>query len=92
MHEDNWMRACVALSRHIDSARMYRNEGEVGDAFRESGLEREEVFISVLTNSTGFARGSLIILFYSYEIQCKDTWISEHYRCNRGISEQLWPG
>lgn len=32
--------------RHADSAQMYRNEAEVGDAFRQSGLSREEVFLT----------------------------------------------
>lgn len=32
--------------RHIDTARMYGNEREVGNALRRSGLEREQVFIT----------------------------------------------
>ncbi|KAJ7783333.1 NADP-dependent oxidoreductase domain-containing protein [Mycena metata] len=32
--------------RHIDSARAYKNEKEVGDAVRESGLKREDLFIT----------------------------------------------
>ena len=32
--------------RHIDSARMYRNEAKVGEALRESGVPRDQVFIS----------------------------------------------
>ena len=32
--------------RHIDTARVYGNELDVGDAVRQSGLEREEVFIT----------------------------------------------
>ena len=32
--------------RHIDTATAYRNEAEVGQAFRASGLERDEVFIT----------------------------------------------
>jgi diketogulonate reductase-like aldo/keto reductase len=37
--------------RHIDSAQVYRNEDQVGEAFRASGLKREEVFISAPTLS-----------------------------------------
>ncbi len=33
-------------SRHVDTAQAYRNEAHVGTAFRESGLNRNEVFIS----------------------------------------------
>jgi 2,5-diketo-D-gluconate reductase A len=32
--------------RHIDTAAAYRNEAEVGQAFRSSGLARDEVFIT----------------------------------------------
>jgi 2,5-diketo-D-gluconate reductase A len=32
--------------RHIDTAAAYRNEAQVGQAFRASGLDREEVFIT----------------------------------------------
>ena len=32
--------------RHVDTAQMYGNEKDVGDAFRASGLEREEVFLT----------------------------------------------
>ncbi|KZP01390.1 Aldo/keto reductase [Calocera viscosa TUFC12733] len=32
--------------RHIDSAQIYRNEDQVGQAFTASGLPREEVFIT----------------------------------------------
>ncbi|CAL1708216.1 unnamed protein product [Somion occarium] len=32
--------------RHIDSAQLYRNEREVGEAVRESGLKREDVFVT----------------------------------------------
>ena len=33
-------------TRHIDSAQAYKNEAECGAAVAESGLKREEVFIS----------------------------------------------
>jgi 2,5-diketo-D-gluconate reductase B len=32
--------------RHIDTARMYRNEAEVGEGIRRSGLPREDVFVT----------------------------------------------
>jgi 2,5-diketo-D-gluconate reductase A len=37
--------------RHIDTAQMYGNEAEVGEAFRESGLSRDEVFITSKLNN-----------------------------------------
>lgn len=36
----------VYLRRHVDSAQVYKNEAEVGTAFRASGLRRDEVFLS----------------------------------------------
>jgi diketogulonate reductase-like aldo/keto reductase len=32
--------------RHLDTATVYRNEGEVGAALRDSGVPREEVFVT----------------------------------------------
>jgi 2,5-diketo-D-gluconate reductase A len=39
-------RALETGYRHIDTAAAYRNEAEVGQAFRASGRERDEVFIT----------------------------------------------
>ncbi|MEU6073340.1 aldo/keto reductase [Micromonospora sp. NPDC047074] len=41
--------------RHIDTAEMYGNEAEVGRAIRESGLNRDEVFVTSKLNN-GFHR------------------------------------
>jgi diketogulonate reductase-like aldo/keto reductase len=38
--------ALEAGYRHIDTARLYRNEESVGKAVRESGVPREEIFIT----------------------------------------------
>ncbi|KAF8513844.1 NADP-dependent oxidoreductase domain-containing protein [Hysterangium stoloniferum] len=47
---DDCKPACLAALkdgyRHIDSARMYRNEKQVGEAVRESGIKREDIFIT----------------------------------------------
>ncbi len=40
------LRAFEAGYRHIDTAAVYGNEAEVGQAFRASGLDRDEVFIT----------------------------------------------
>jgi 2,5-diketo-D-gluconate reductase A len=37
--------------RHIDTAEMYGNEKEVGQAIRESGLDRSEVFVTSKLNN-----------------------------------------
>ncbi len=38
--------------RHIDTAEMYRNEKGVGEAVRESGLKREEIFVTSKLNNS----------------------------------------
>ena len=42
--------------RHIDTAQMYRNEQGVGQALAQSGLARDEVFITSKLNNTFHAR------------------------------------
>ena len=44
--------------RHIDTAAFYGNEREVGDAIRESGIDRDEVFITtkVWNDDHGYER------------------------------------
>jgi len=37
--------------RHIDTAQMYGNEAEVGQAIRESGLDRSEIFVTSKLNN-----------------------------------------
>src|SRR5947208_1573753 len=39
-------RALEAGYRHIDTAAAYRNEEQVGEAIRASGLARDEVFVT----------------------------------------------
>jgi diketogulonate reductase-like aldo/keto reductase len=38
--------ALEAGYRHIDTARAYRNEGDVGKAIKESSIKREEIFLT----------------------------------------------
>ncbi len=41
------VRAALACGyRHVDTARAYRNEGDVGAAIRDSGIPRREVFVT----------------------------------------------
>lgn len=45
--------------RHVDTARMYGNEREVGAAIRASGVPREEVFVTTKIWPDSFRRGEL---------------------------------
>ena len=38
--------ALEAGYRHIDTAKAYKNEGDVGKAVKESGIKREEIFVT----------------------------------------------
>jgi diketogulonate reductase-like aldo/keto reductase len=44
-------KALEAGYRHIDTARMYGNEVEVGEAIRTSGIPREEIFVTTKLSS-----------------------------------------
>jgi diketogulonate reductase-like aldo/keto reductase len=43
--------------RHIDTATMYNNEGEVGRALRDSGVPREDVFVTTKLPPERFGSG-----------------------------------
>ncbi len=45
------LRAFEAGYRHIDTAEMYENEREVGEAIRQSGLDRSDVFVTSKLNN-----------------------------------------
>ena len=49
--------------RHIDTAEMYGNEKEVGQAVRDSGLPREEVFVTSKLNNGFHARDAALRAF-----------------------------
>ncbi|KAG7089808.1 hypothetical protein E1B28_011457 [Marasmius oreades] len=52
---DDCKPACLAALKkgykHIDTARMYGNESQVGEALRESGVPREEIYITTKINN-----------------------------------------
>lgn len=56
-HSSQCIKSCLtALQtgyRHIDTAQFYRNESEVGQAVRQSGIPRKDVFITTKILSAG---------------------------------------
>lgn len=48
--KDSVLNALKLGYRHIDSASSYGNEVEVGEAIRESGIPREEIFVTTKVN------------------------------------------
>ena len=49
--------------RHIDTAQMYRNERQVGEAVRASGLDRSDVFVTSKLNNGLHARDDALRAF-----------------------------
>jgi 2,5-diketo-D-gluconate reductase A len=49
--------------RHIDTAEMYRNEQGVGEAVRESGIEREQIFVTSKLNNSFHAPDAALKAF-----------------------------
>ena len=49
--KDTVLRAFDVGYRHIDTAEMYENERGVGEAVRESGLDRDEVYVTSKLNN-----------------------------------------
>ena len=57
----NLGRSAEPGNRHIDSARYYQNEDKVGQAIRESGIPREQVFVSEYSSHVGAANATPLL-------------------------------
>lgn len=83
--------ALEAGYRHLDTATVYGNEGEVGRALAESGVPREQVFVT--TKCPGNARGrELDTLRQSLDLlrtDHVDLWLV-HWPADDGSSVDLW--
>ncbi|MET9497934.1 aldo/keto reductase [Streptomyces sp. NPDC006552] len=55
--------ALEAGYRHIDTAQMYRNEKGVGEAVRESGIDRGDIFVTSKLNNDAHARDDALRAF-----------------------------
>ncbi|GAA4077914.1 aldo/keto reductase [Streptomyces sp. NPDC058961] len=55
--------ALEAGYRHIDTAQMYGNEKEVGQAVRDSGLDRDDVFVTSKLNNDAHAHDDALAAF-----------------------------
>ena len=49
--------------RHIDTAEMYHNEKEVGEAIKQSGLDRSEVFVTSKLNNNHIGFDAALVAF-----------------------------
>ena len=69
--------ALEAGYRHVDTAAMYRNEAEVGRALEDSGVPRDEVFVTTKYNPRS-GRAELDVLDESLEalgVEHVDLWL-----------------
>ncbi len=77
--------------RHIDTATMYQNESEVGRAVRDSGVPREEIFITTKLPPRlgGKARATLDASLTGLGTDHVDLWLI-HWPPNRSGAPDLW--
>ena len=77
--------------RHIDTATMYRNEREVGRALRDSGLSREEVFVTTKLppRDAGRERATLEASLGALGMEYVDLWLI-HWPPAHGAGSQTW--
>jgi 2,5-diketo-D-gluconate reductase A len=69
--------ALEAGYRHVDTATMYRNEAEVGRAVRDSGLDRDDLFLTTKlpAGSAGRARATLEASLQALGTDHVDLWL-----------------
>ena len=79
-----------AVHRHLDTATMYRNEAEVGRALRDSGVDRDEVFVTTKLppREAGRADRTLEASLAALGLDAVDLWLV-HWPPGGG-GEELW--
>jgi diketogulonate reductase-like aldo/keto reductase len=77
--------------RHIDTATMYANEDEVGRAVRDSGVPREDVFITTKLQSgnAGRERATIEASLRALDTSYVDLWLI-HWPPNGGAAPRTW--
>jgi diketogulonate reductase-like aldo/keto reductase len=77
--------------RHLDTATMYGNEAEVGRALADSGVPRDEVFLTTKLppERAGQARATIEASRRALGVDTVDLWLI-HWPPGRGRSVALW--
>jgi 2,5-diketo-D-gluconate reductase A len=77
--------------RHLDTATMYRNEAEVGQALRDSGVPREEVFVTTKLppERAGREQDTIAASLKALGIHSVDLWLI-HWPPGGGQSARIW--
>jgi 2,5-diketo-D-gluconate reductase A len=83
--------ALAAGYRHLDTATMYGNEAEVGRALRDSGVARDDVFITTKLppDRAGRERATLDASLAALGVDAVDLWLI-HWPPRRGRSTGVW--
>jgi diketogulonate reductase-like aldo/keto reductase len=77
--------------RHIDTATMYRNEREVAQAIRDSGLDRSEVFVTtkLLPGDAARPRAAVDASLRALDTDYVDLWLV-HWPPRRNVLVPVW--
>ena len=88
---DAVLSALAAGYRHIDTATMYGNEEQVGQALHSSGLDRSEVFITTKIRPSDAGREPAILRNSLRKLGTEyvDLWLV-HWPSRSGANRQLW--
>jgi len=83
--------ALEAGYRHLDTATMYGNEDEVGRALRDSGVPRDEVFLTtkIPAERSGRESATLAASRSALGVDAVDLWLI-HWPPARGRSVPMW--
>ena len=84
--------AIAAGYRHLDTATMYGNEDEVGQALRDSGIDRSEVFLvtKIRPSDGGRAAAVLQASLRALGTDYLDLWLIHWPPARAADSRQLW--
>jgi 2,5-diketo-D-gluconate reductase A len=91
-HAYESVRHAIAVGyRHIDTATGYSNEAEVGRAIRDSGIRRDEVFITTKLppDHAGRERATLTASLTALGVDSVDLWLI-HWPPRRNSSTRVW--
>lgn len=85
------LRALEAGYRHIDTATFYRNEAQIGRALRDSGLARNDVFVTTKlpAENAGRERETIAASLEALGIDCVDLWLI-HWPPSGEASAEVW--
>jgi 2,5-diketo-D-gluconate reductase A len=83
--------ALEAGYRHLDTATMYGNEAEVGRALEDSGVPRDQVFITTKLppERAGKERSTIEASLRALGVDAVDLWLI-HWPPSRGRSVSVW--